>query len=380
MYSISDFGDMITDTTRMAAYVEALRQNLPPDGVVVDIGTGTGIFALLACRFGARRVYAIETNDAIQVARELARANGYADRIEFIQAMSTGVTLPEPADLMISDLRGALPLYSHHLPAIIDARQRLLAPGGRQIPQRDTLWAAVIEAEHVYQRYTSPWLDNPYDLDMRAAHNLVIHSWGKRKIAPDQFLTEAGCWASLDYTTLTSPHVRGGTSWTVSRAGTAYGYAMWFDAIVADDIGYSNAPGRPECIYGHQFFPWLEPVELAPNDRVSLDIQAHLVGDDYIWNWATRVESPAGSLKAHFQQSSFQATPLSPAHLRRRAANYIPQLNTEGQIDGLIMGLMAAGTAVGDMARAVAEQFPDRFATWQAAMPRVGRLSQKYSC
>ena len=104
MYSIADYGAMISDKVRMSAFAHALREAVTPGAVVVDIGTGTGIFALLACRFGAGRVYAIEAADAIQVAREIAAANGCADRIEFIQAMSTQVTLPERADIVISDI------------------------------------------------------------------------------------------------------------------------------------------------------------------------------------------------------------------------------------------------------------------------------------
>lgn len=125
---------MIADKGRMDAYVKGLRQAVKPDSVVVDIGTGTGIFALLACQFGAKKVYAIEPSDAIQVAREIAKSNGYADRIEFIQKLSTQVNLPELADVIISDIRGMLPLFQQHIPAIADARTRLLAEGGILIP------------------------------------------------------------------------------------------------------------------------------------------------------------------------------------------------------------------------------------------------------
>ena len=90
---------MIADHVRMAAYEQALRRTVRPDSVVVDIGTGTGIFSLLACQFGARKVYAIEPDSAIEVAREIAAANGYQDRITFIQDLSTAVTLPEGADV-----------------------------------------------------------------------------------------------------------------------------------------------------------------------------------------------------------------------------------------------------------------------------------------
>ena len=72
-YSILDYGDMVNDRARTAPFVEALRQAVKPGDVVLDIGTGAGIFALLACRFGAARVYAVEPNDAIEVAKICAR-------------------------------------------------------------------------------------------------------------------------------------------------------------------------------------------------------------------------------------------------------------------------------------------------------------------
>src|SRR2546426_7231890 len=111
VYTISQFGDMIHDRVRTNAYAEALRTSVNPDSVVLDIGTGSGILALLACKFGARRVYAIEPGEAIQLARELAAANGVAQRIEFIRNVSTRVTLPESADVIVPDLRGVLPLH-----------------------------------------------------------------------------------------------------------------------------------------------------------------------------------------------------------------------------------------------------------------------------
>src|SRR5687768_12813489 len=110
MYSISSYGKMIADSIRTQAYASAIGRAIKPDSVVLDIGTGIGIFAMLACQFGARRVYAIEPDDAIQVARETAAANGFADRIEFIQGLSTRIALPERVDVIVSDLRGVLPL------------------------------------------------------------------------------------------------------------------------------------------------------------------------------------------------------------------------------------------------------------------------------
>src|SRR5687767_12327163 len=115
MYSIAGHGAMIADTIRTDAYAEALRRVVKSGDVVLDIGTGSGIFALLACRFGARKVYAVEPGDAIDLAREIARTNGMNERIEFIRGLSTNIDLPERANVVVSDLRGTMPLFKSHV-------------------------------------------------------------------------------------------------------------------------------------------------------------------------------------------------------------------------------------------------------------------------
>jgi protein arginine N-methyltransferase 1 len=157
MYSLHFYGQMLADAPRMDAYLAALRRVVTPDSVVLDLGCGPGVFALMACKFGARRVYAVEPDNIISVAREAALANGCADRIEFFESLSTEISLPEPASIIISDLRGVLPWFEQHIPSIIDARERLLARGGALIPRRDVLWAAVVEAPEHYEDLVGPW-------------------------------------------------------------------------------------------------------------------------------------------------------------------------------------------------------------------------------
>ena len=138
-YSIQSYGEMITDGPRMQAYTDALTRSVFPGCVVLDIGAGTGIFSMLACQLGAGEVHAVEPDDSIQVARAIAAENDFSDRITFHQSLSTEINLTKRADVIISDLRGILPLLQHHIPSIIDARERLLAPAGCLIPESDDL-------------------------------------------------------------------------------------------------------------------------------------------------------------------------------------------------------------------------------------------------
>jgi protein arginine N-methyltransferase 1 len=380
-YNISDYGRMIADQVRMKHYVEALRRSVKPGDLVIDLGAGTGIFALLACRFGARRVYAIEPGDAIHVAREIAASNGLADRIEFIQDYSTKVTLPEKAQVIVSDLRGILPLFSHHLKALADARERLLADGGVLIPQSDTLWAAVVTAQDLYNSYAGPWDEHNHGFDMRTARRATINLWGGARIEPEQLLVEPREWARVEYSAIDQTNARSRLEWTVEEAAEAHGMAVWFDTTLCDGVAFSNAPGQGASVYGKAFFPWIAPVKLSPEDRIVVEIKADLVDDDYVWSWKTEVfdRGSPESAKANFNQSTFFSSVQSPAQLRKQSDDFIPTLNEDGAVDQFVLGLMNGEWRQGEIAGRLLERFPDRFRSRRDALTHVAGLSKRYS-
>jgi protein arginine N-methyltransferase 1 len=381
MYSINGYGEMITDDVRTDAYVRALRQAVKPGSVVVDIGTGTGFFAMLACQFGARRVYAVEASDVINVARSMAATNGFAEKMEFIQGMSTDITLPERADVIVSDLRGVLPLFQKHIPAIIDARRRLLAPGGVQIPRSDSLWLACVEAPDLHRDLTTPWINNKYGLDMRIASDLLSNQWHRAFVNPEQLMTQPVCAASIDYTSIVEPDVRADVTVTAKRAGTAHGLCMWFDALLAEGIGFSNSPGKPKLIYRHAFFPWPKPVRMDAGDTIAVTVKSDLIDGEHLWSWETRIHRQCnpGQADIHFKQSEFFGQLLSPDRLRRQSADHVPLLSKDGKVDCLILKMMQDGTSLGDIANRLVSSYPVLFPRWQDALNRVAKLSANYS-
>jgi protein arginine N-methyltransferase 1 len=372
---------MIADRVRIDAYVRALRQSVQPGAVVMDIGTGPGIMAVLACQLGASRVYAIESDEIIQVARQIAAANGCADKIEFIEDLSTKVTTPVRADVIVSDMRGVLPLYAHHIESIADARRRFLAPTGILIPQKDTIWASVIEAPERYARIVGPWERRELNQDFTAVRRMIVNDLQKARFKPEQLLSEPKLWATIDYTNVDSPDFQGSLNWTIERAGTGHGMAVWFDTQLADDVGFSNAPGAPEAIYGSMMFPWMNPVPLAAGQRVCIDLQAKLLEDDYFWRWTTKiasVDSP-NEVLAGFDQSQLLATVRSLSKLRKGASDYIPRLSEEGRVRQKALELMDGQTSLEEIARRLAIEFPKRFSRWQQALTFAGELSKQSS-
>ena len=380
MYSLAGYGEMIADEIRTGAYARALERAVRPGSTVLDLGAGSGIMSLLACQYGARKVYAIEPNEMIEVARELARENGFADRIEFIRELSTKAKLPERVDVIVADLRGVLPLFSSHLPSLADARQRFLAEDGVMIPRRDTLWACVVESPQAVQDLLGAWTNGKRGLAFDAARRYATDTWTRCRVDPENLLAEPQRWTEIDYAQPLPANRKGSPAFRIARSGTGHGLVLWFDTELADGIGYSNAPGQPKLIYGMAFFPWPTHVALDDGDRVSVSLRADLVGEDYVWSWESRVTgAAAGELKVEFRQSSFLGKPFSPESLRRVADSFRPALGEDGEIDRLVLQRMNGERSLGEIARELEERFPERFRTAREALTRAGELSEKYS-
>ncbi len=380
-YSTHEYGKMIADRRRVEAYLDAMRQTIDETSVVLDLGTGTGFFALWACRLGARRVYAVDPSDAIEVARKVAAENHCEDRIEFIQELSTEITLPERVDVIVSDLRGIMPLYGHHLVAITDARKRFLSPGGCLIPECDCLWQAVVELPGKYDEITRPWTREQTGWQMGAAHRVVTSRCYKCRVSPERLLTEPTCWAKLDYASLETPHCEAETRVRASRPGTAHGLCLWFDSVLAAGVHMSNAPEEEELLYGHGFFPFYDLIDLNQGDEISVRIRAKLVGDEYVWNWETRVSDPDNPqrVKAHFQQSTFHGTPVALESVRKRSPGHVPELTPQGQAVRFVLDLMHTHLSNGEIARRLFDRFPARFPDLDAAQSCVSDLAVRFS-
>jgi protein arginine N-methyltransferase 1 len=378
-YSVSSYGEMITCEPRMPAYAEALRQAITPGCVVIDIGAGTGIFSLLACQYGAGVVTAIEPADAVVLLRETAKTNGYAERITIDQCLSTEHVPGQKADVIVSDIRGVLPLFEHHIATICDARERLLTPGGTLIPMRDTLFAALAQHPEGYQSCEEPWLRNDYELDLSAGQRYASNTWCKVALQPEQLLSTSVELAVLDYRTITDPNMSGTVNLTAGTEGTAHGLLIWFDAELSPGIGYSNAPGQPKLIYGQAFFPFERPLQMAEGDRIEATVKANMVDGSYVWSWTSKLfRGDAAKPELTLRQSSFLAQVMSPESLARRANNHVPTPTTAQAVDQLCLSLIDGSRSLGEIAATVQKHYPERFKDNTEALNHAAKVAGRY--
>jgi protein arginine N-methyltransferase 1 len=238
-----------------------------------------------------------------------------------------------------------------------------------------------VEVPKPYGELVNPWDNNPFGQDLSPARQMVVNNFQRVRVSPDQLLTVAQLWTTLDYRSVDDYDARGHLDWRVERAGTGHGISVWFDTELADGIGFSNAPSAPEAIYASLFFPWTQPVSLVPGQAVSLVLEAKLVENDYVWRWTTRIEPPEGTdnSRIYFEQSQLTGAILSLRQLRRTAADYVPHLSEEGQLRQRTFDLMDGKASLEEIAHRLVKDFPERFPRWEQALSYASAISQDYS-
>jgi type I protein arginine methyltransferase len=377
-YSLDQFGRMIDDKVRMEAYAAAIARAVRPNDAVVDLGCGPGIFALLACKAGACRVYAIDVNGVVEFGRHLAAVNGFADRIHFLRGDSRQMHLPERVNVIVADVRGVLPLYSHAVGTLEDARDRFLAEGGQLIPSRDTLFAAVVTLPEFYPHLADAWRCTP-QLDLSSGLPLVLNSLYRQQLKPEQLLSESRSLHVLDYSVGAKVPAQARIKLPIVRDAVGHGLGIWFETQLVEDIGYSTAPSSGETVYGHIVLPWLEAVSLSAGEVCSVDLRAHLVGSNYIWQWETTLPATPGHGDVHFAQSTFYGTLFPASLLQKRTTGFVPVLNEAGQVERWFLQAIDGQRSLESIAAEALRLFPHVFRRVEDAFDRAAELAEKFS-
>ena len=130
---------IIHDDLRNQAYARALERRVKPGMTVFEIGTGTGILAMLAVRAGAEHVYTCERRVAVaEAAREIIARNGMAQRITVIPkdaySVKLGEDIPQRADMFVAEIVDNALLGEDVLPLTQHAKREFLKPDAILLP------------------------------------------------------------------------------------------------------------------------------------------------------------------------------------------------------------------------------------------------------
>lgn len=305
MYRFDNYANMIRDEVRVRAYREAIDQAVGPDSVVLDLGAGTGAFALYAAVRGARHVYAVETNPLIHLGRLQAKELGVEERMTFFHGSSENFEAPERATVLISDVRGALPFLGNGRDLIEDARTRLLTGDATIMPRLDRLYIAPVSHAEWYRQYVEePWAENALEMPMpmlrrhQASTPIAAGGLDWRGPLPAQGFGE------IDYTRAPEALPPVNLRWQAETQISLHALLLWFETELVAGVGFSAAPGGPSpWVYGRLLLPLEQPLDVLSGDEIRVKLGVWRLAGDYAYTWHTQLRDRQG-IKLEQRQNS----------------------------------------------------------------------------
>ena len=151
------FGTGLHETTRLVARAIKAHAEEVKGHLVIDVGCGSGILALIALALGAERAIAIDNDpEAIDVTRENAARNGLTERVEASTTDVAALTATAPLVLANIEARILIPM-AKDLAARV-APGGLLLLSGILVPQQDDVRAAYADMDLLEAPALGEWV------------------------------------------------------------------------------------------------------------------------------------------------------------------------------------------------------------------------------
>jgi protein arginine N-methyltransferase 1 len=288
---------MLADPIRVNTYAEGLRRVVKPGDVIVDLGTGTGILAMLASRNKPRKIYALEHNNVIELAKFVADRNGI-DCIEFVQKNSREFTSEEKVDLIIHEQIGDFLFEENMIENLLDLKARVLKSGGKIFPARFEFFLEPVCLKREY-RVPFAWENNIHGIDYACLKGSEMYrKYSSRRNAMIRLQTGA-----IDYALCTPkpmlafdldrlgaksdiPNAMAAEK-VVTRAGAVDGISIYFKAIFDDDLSFDTALGSPHTHWEQPFFR-IPRRDVKEGDVIRIKLDAQEIAEK--GSWAITVE------------------------------------------------------------------------------------------
>ena len=262
--------EIVKDAARNTAYQEALTRAVTARSRVLDIGSGTGLLAMMAARAGARDIMSCEMNAAVAgAAKEVLAANGFADRVTLIERHSSELDLDRdlggPLDVIVSEIISNNLVGQGCLP-VMEQAACWLKPGGRMIPQAGAVRVAL------------GWSEPAERLKMADVQGLDLSAFNRLRPATQHHgIGHPGLSLRSSAADLMRFDFRSGGPFpaeevrvrVTAEGGMVNGVIQWVHLQLDDVISYENRPepGARSC-WAAVFYALPKVLEFAPGESV----------------------------------------------------------------------------------------------------------------
>lgn len=290
-YPIEEYQALLLNTNRMLPYFTALSSIVKRDDLVIEVGSGLGLFGLFSARLGAR-VICVEPGISVELSRQIAADNGLGDRMEFASCEIDDFVLSGPrADVVVSEFIGDA-IFEEGIERFSQtACEKLLKPGGHLLPSQLDAYVVGVESDELRQRVDAQQHQRSSagelcGFDLRALDSPMMHLAAGRLLRTsgwpgDQLqgrdinvITEPATLRSVNLLAAPEADAYGRVELKCIRDGRLDAFFVAFRARLADGIWLDNGIQRlPQRSWPPLWVPNLQPRFLSarPPTRVHLD-------------------------------------------------------------------------------------------------------------
>jgi Flp pilus assembly protein TadD len=266
---------MMADRPRNAAYAAALAR-AAPGRRVLDIGSGSGLLAMMAARAGASVVDSCETVAPIaETARRIVTANGLDGRVRVHAKHSgqlvVGEDLADRAQVLVTETFASGVLSEAVLPTLEHARRHLLVPDAQIIPRGAQALGYLVGGEAIEAHFRAPG-DEGFDLsgfEVFAPAKVGLHL----DRLPHEALSDDFEIFAFDLTGPSFAPQRRAIAVRATVAGRCLGVAQWLRLDMDGVSAYENRPHGAAAANGwmHVLYRFERPVQVQPGQVVRLE-------------------------------------------------------------------------------------------------------------
>ena len=265
---------MVADGPRNAAYDQALRR-AAPGRRVLDIGSGSGLLAMMAARAGAVSVDTCETVAPIaETARRIIAANGLDNRIavhaQHSERIRVGIEMAAPAEVLVTETFASGLLSEAVLPTLEHARRHLLTPDAQIIPRAAAAWGYLTGGEviegHLFASGAAGF--DLSEFNVFATGKVGLHL----DRLPHEVLSDDFEIFAFDLSQTAFAAERRKLTVRATRPGRCVGVAQWLKLDMDGQATYENRPDIKAGANGwmHVVYRFAQPLWLDAGDTVKL--------------------------------------------------------------------------------------------------------------
>ncbi|MBD5779743.1 50S ribosomal protein L11 methyltransferase [Pelagicoccus sp. NFK12] len=274
---------MVADQPRTDAFAAAIKEAIKGGETVIDVGTGSGLLAMLAANAGAKKVYALDQSAVAAAAKETVERNGMSGTIDVVNANASNFDVVEPVDLIVSEWLGHFGFAETMLDDVIACRDSNLKEGGRMLPSGVELMMAPVDSPILYE-VDGPgfWKHKVHGIDFSHLERRELDQALaiKTQIPAADVIAEPRGLVKLDLAKASKEDVwqHGRLRFTIDRDGSLNGFAGWFVAELTPTVVLDTGPFFETTHWMQTYFA-IDPIPVKAGQEIELcyDLTRHPV-------------------------------------------------------------------------------------------------------